>query len=114
VRVRVEEDRSVKGRGWQALPCPAGVICNKVGHHTQDFVHGAGRLHYPLKRTGERGAGRFARIGWDEALDTIHARVAAVIERWGPQAVMPLNYAGPHGMLAVDSMSLRFFHQLGA
>jgi anaerobic selenocysteine-containing dehydrogenase len=27
---------------------------------------------------------------------------------------MPLNYAGPHGMLSGDSMSLRFFHQLGA
>src|SRR4029077_11325817 len=29
-------------------------------------------------------------------------------------AVMPLNYAGPHGMLSYDSMSLRFFHKLGA
>src|SRR5262249_46357267 len=48
------------------------------------------------------------------ALDLIHARVSAVIERFGPQAVMPLNYAGPHGMLAYDSMSLRFFHKLGA
>jgi anaerobic selenocysteine-containing dehydrogenase len=28
--------------------------------------------------------------------------------------VLPLNYAGPHGMLAGDSMSLRFFHRLGA
>ena len=37
-----------------------------------------------------------------------------MIERWGPEAVMPLNYAGPHGMLAGDSMSLRFFHKLGA
>ncbi len=27
---------------------------------------------------------------------------------------MPLNYAGPHGMLAMESMSLRFFHKLGA
>ena len=27
---------------------------------------------------------------------------------------MPLNYAGPHGMLAGDSMSSRFFHKLGA
>jgi anaerobic selenocysteine-containing dehydrogenase len=27
---------------------------------------------------------------------------------------MPLNYAGPHGMLSLDSMSLRFFHKLGA
>ena len=37
-----------------------------------------------------------------------------MIERWGPQAVSPLNYAGPHGMLAGDSMSSRFFYKLGA
>jgi anaerobic selenocysteine-containing dehydrogenase len=85
-----------------------------VAHHTGEFVHGPGRLQSPLLRTGPRGAGRFEEVGWEQALDTVHARVAAVIARWGPQAVMPLNYAGPHGMLAYDSMSLRFFHKLGA
>src|SRR5262249_52018556 len=49
-----------------------------------------------------------------EALDIIHDRVRAVIAQHGPQAVMPLNYAGPHGLLSLDSMSLRFFHKLGA
>ena len=68
----------------------------------------------PLMRTGARGSGQFERVSWERALDTIHRRVTAVIERWGAQAVMPLNYAGPHGMLAYDSMSLRFFHRLGA
>ncbi|MEJ0019079.1 MAG: molybdopterin-dependent oxidoreductase [Acetobacteraceae bacterium] len=53
-------------------------------------------------------------MSWDAALDEIHARTEAVIERWGPQAVAPLNYAGPHGFLAGDSMSSRFFHRLGA
>ena len=28
--------------------------------------------------------------------------------------MLPLNYAGPHGMLAGGSMDLRFFHKLGA
>src|SRR5438876_7176884 len=32
----------------------------------------------------------------------------------GPEAIMPLNYAGPHGFLAAGSMDLRFFHKLGA
>src|SRR5437660_11892183 len=61
-----------------------------------------------------KGEGKFERTSWDQALDTIRARVGAVIERYGSQAVLPLNYAGPHGMLAGDSMSLRFFHRLGA
>jgi anaerobic selenocysteine-containing dehydrogenase len=112
--VTVDEGRIVKVRGSDALPYTEGVICNKVAHHTAQFVHGPGRLLHPLRRTGPRGAGQFERIGWAEALDIVHERVSAVIDRFGPQAVMPLNYAGPHGMLSGDSMSLRFFHKLGA
>jgi anaerobic selenocysteine-containing dehydrogenase len=112
--VTVDGSRLVKVRGSDALPYTDGVICTKVAHHSDAFVHGPGRFTHPLRRTGARGSGEFARITWDEALDLIHARVAEVIGRYGPQAVMPLNYAGPHGMLAYDSMSLRFFHKLGA
>src|SRR5271166_2958247 len=112
--VTVEADRIVKVRGSHALPYTDGVICNKVAHHTGEFVHGSGRLRTPLKRVGPRGSGRFECLSWEHALDAIHARVSAVIDRWGAQAVIPLNYAGPHGMLAYDSMSLRFFHRLGA
>jgi anaerobic selenocysteine-containing dehydrogenase len=112
--VTVEDDRIVKVRGSDALPYTEGVICNKVARGSAQFVHGESRLPWPLRRVSARGSGRFERIGWEEALDEIHCRVEGVIERFGPQAVMPLNYAGPHGMLAMDSMSLRFFHRLGA
>jgi anaerobic selenocysteine-containing dehydrogenase len=50
----------------------------------------------------------------ETALDEIHARVTEITRRWGPQAVAPFNFGGPHGLLAIDSMSLRFFHRLGA
>jgi anaerobic selenocysteine-containing dehydrogenase len=112
--VTVDAGRIVKVRGSDALPYTEGVICNKVARHSTDFVHGEGRLLWPLRRVGPRGSGRFERIGWDDALDEVHERVSAVIARFGPQAVMPLNYSGPHGMLSMDSMSLRFFHRLGA
>ena len=112
--VTVDDGRITKVRGSHALPYTEGVICNKVAHHTGEFVHGSGRLHYPLRRVGARGSDRFERITWEMALDTIHQRVSEVIDRHGAQAVMPLNYAGPHGMLSLDSMSLRFFHKLGA
>src|SRR5579875_1213882 len=112
--VTVEEERIVKVRGSRALPFTDGVICNKVARDMPGFVHGPGRLLHPLRRSGPKGSGAFTRISWDEALDEIHQRVSAVIDRWGPQAVAPLNYAGPHGMLSYDSMSLRFLHRLGA
>jgi anaerobic selenocysteine-containing dehydrogenase len=112
--VTVEAGRITKVRGSDALPYTAGVICNKVAHHTGEWLHGGARLLYPLRRVGPRGGGEFRRISWDEALNEIHVRISAVVDRWSPQAVAPLNYAGPHGMLSGDSMSLRFFHRLGA
>src|SRR5246500_3768284 len=112
--IGVSDGHIVKVRGSDAVPYTAGVICNKVARYTGDFVHGPQRLLYPLRRTGPKGSGQFERISWEAALDEIYQRVGAVIDRWGPQAVMPLNYAGPHGFLAGDSMSLRFFKRLGA
>jgi anaerobic selenocysteine-containing dehydrogenase len=104
----------VRVRGSHTNPYTNGVVCAKVAQSYPDFVHGPGRLRTPLRRAGRKGEGRFERISWDEALDLIHDRVTAVIAAHGPQAVLPLNYAGPHGMLAGGSMDLRFFHRLGA
>ncbi len=112
--VTVADGRIVKVRGSQALPYTGGVVCNKVAHQTANWVHGDHRLQHPLLRVGPRGSGQFKRISWTEALKLVHTRTREVMDRWGPQAVAPLNYAGPHGMLAGDSMSLRFFHKLGA
>jgi anaerobic selenocysteine-containing dehydrogenase len=112
--VSVEDGRIAKVRGSEAAPVTAGVICNKVARDMPAFVHGPQRILQPLRRTGSKGSGTFERITWEAALDAIHARTAAVIEQWGAQAVTPLNYAGPHGMLAGDSMSSRFFYKLGA
>ena len=112
--VTVEEDRIVGIRGSHANPYTGGVLCAKVPQAYPAFVHGAGRLRTPLRRVGARGEGRFERITWGEALDAIHARFSAIIAAHGPEAILPLNYAGPHGMLAGGSMDLRFFHKLGA
>lgn len=112
--VAVESDRIVEVRGSRANPYTAGVICAKVARDLPAIANGQGRLLTPLRRSGRKGEGRFERISWEEALDVIHARFTAVIAAHGPQAILPLNYAGPHGMLAYASMDLRFFHKLGA
>jgi len=110
----VAGEEIVSVRGSKVNPITHGAVCAKVANLYPEFVHGPNRLRHPLKRVGAKGDGRFARISWEEALDIIHSRVSDVIARYGPQALLPLNYAGPHGMLAGDSMSLRFFHKIGA
>ncbi len=112
--VTVDDDRVVAVRGSKANPYTAGVLCAKVSKAYPDFVHGANRLTRPLRRIGAKGEGRFEPLSWDDALDVIYEKCAAVIATHGPQAVAPFNYAGPHGMLADGSMDLRFFHKLGA
>src|ERR1700724_2796147 len=112
--VTVAGDQVVAVRGSKVNPITHGAVCAKVANYYPEFVHGPNRLRHPLKRVGEKGAATFERISWDEALDTIHSRVSQIIDRYGPQALLPLNYAAPHGMLAGDSMSLRFFHRIGA
>jgi len=112
--VTVDAGRIAKVRGSTSLPYTDGVICNKVARDMGAYVHGPDRLMQPLLRAGPKGSGAFTPITWDEALARIRDAVGDVIAQHGPQAVLPLNYAGPHGLLSMDSMSSRFFNKLGA
>jgi anaerobic selenocysteine-containing dehydrogenase len=72
---------------------PHAMSCRRVGR-AAEIVHSPDRLLFPLKRTGARGENRFARIGWEEALDTIAAGLHEIGSRYGPQAVCQYNGRG--------------------
>jgi anaerobic selenocysteine-containing dehydrogenase len=112
--VTIDDDRIVEVRGSRANPYTAGVICAKVARSYPEFVHGSRRLRTPLRRIGAKGDARFEPISWEEALSVVYTRFTSIMATHGPQAIVPFNYAGPHGMLAGGSMDLRFFHKLGA
>ncbi len=111
--VKVADDRVIGVRGSYANPYTAGAVCEKVAKYYPEFVHGEYRLHQPLRRTGERGSGEFEPISWDRAMDLVYQGIGRAIEQFGPQSVLPLNYAGPHGLISGGSMDLRFFHRVG-
>ena len=55
------------------------------------------RLKYPMKRVGKRGEGKFERISWDEALDTISDNLRRILKDYGNEAVHVLYGTGVDG-----------------
>jgi anaerobic selenocysteine-containing dehydrogenase len=60
-------------------------LCPKAFSAPQ-YVYAADRLQYPLRRAGAKGEGRFQRITWDEALDTIAAKLVETKQKYGAEA----------------------------
>lgn len=110
--VTVQDGVATQVRGDPEHPTTAGVLCTKVSRYTERTYH-QDRLLHPMKRVGRKGEGKFERISWDEALDTIATRLSAIASR-DPQAILPYSYAGTMGLVQGESMAARFFHKLGA
>jgi anaerobic selenocysteine-containing dehydrogenase len=111
--VTVENGRGIKLRGDAAHPVTRGFLCGKVAQYLER-EYSPERLLYPQRRVGAKGEGRFERISWDEALDTIARRLGAIAAEFGPESVLPYSYAGTMGLLNGEGMDRRFFHRLGA
>ncbi|HYJ99648.1 MAG TPA: molybdopterin-dependent oxidoreductase, partial [Burkholderiaceae bacterium] len=112
LRITVQDGRVVKVQGDPDHPPTHGALCTKVSRYAERTHHPERVLH-PLKRVGPKGSGQFARIGWDEALDTVASRLREIAER-APEAVLPYSYAGTMGLVQGEAMALRVFHKLGA
>ncbi len=57
------------------------------GRSVRQMVYSPDRVKYPMKRVGKRGEGKFERITWDEAYDTIAKELKRVIDTYGNEAV---------------------------
>ncbi len=113
VLVTVENGVATRLRGNSDHPVTRGFLCGKVAQYLER-EYSPDRVLYPQKRIGAKGEGRFARISWDEALDTIAERLSAISREFGSEAVLPYSYAGNMGILNNAGMDRRFFHRLGA
>ncbi len=111
--VDVEDGRATAIGGDPDHRFTQGFLCAKVNRYLER-VYSPERVLHPMKRVGAKGEGRFERISWDEALDTVASRLREVAAAHGPQAILPYSYAGNMGLLGFGSMDRRFFHALGA
>ena len=112
LHVTVKDGVAIEVRGDPDHPTTAGVLCTKVSRYAERTYH-KDRLLFPQKRVGKKGEGKFERISWEEALDTIASRLKNIVNI-DPLSVLPYSYAGTMGLVQGDSMSQRFFHRLGA
>lgn len=113
--VSVEDGRGVRLRGNPDHPYTRGALCVKVNRYLE-HTRAADRILYPLRRTGPKGAGRFERISWDEALDEIAARLRGIVEEHGGEAIWPYLGTGSLGYLqgCEGVAGRRFWNVLGA
>ena len=109
----VEGGRAVDLRGDRDHPFTRGALCGKVDHYL-DALYDPDRITHPLKRVGEKGSGRFERIGWDEAIALAADGLSAAVAKHGPEAVLPFYYAGTMGKIQGWTMGPRVFAALGA
>jgi anaerobic selenocysteine-containing dehydrogenase len=86
-----------KFEGNPEHPGSRGRNCAK-GPATLNQVTDPDRILYPLKRAGKRGEGKWVRVGWDEALNEIAARIRkAIIEKRHNEIMYHVGRPGEDG-----------------
>ena len=112
--VTVKDGKAVSLKGNPDHPITKGFLCGKVSRYIERTYHPT-RLLHPLKRIGAKGEGRFEKISWQEAIDTVALKLGSIIDSpFGPQSILPYSYAGTMGRLQSSSIDRRFFHRIGA
>ncbi len=76
-----------KFEGNPEHPGSRGRNCAK-GPATLNQMTDPDRILYPLKRAGRRGAGKWERVSWDEALDDIAARIRRALKEGRNNEIM--------------------------
>ncbi len=130
IKVHLQDGRIRYIEGNRDHPVNKGVLCAKGAAGLMNHYSPA-RLNKPLLRIGERGAGEFREVEWDEAL-TVVARWLAEIRRtdprrlafftgrdqsqaltsWWAQQFGTPNYAS-HGGLCSVNMAAAGFYTIG-
>jgi anaerobic selenocysteine-containing dehydrogenase len=83
-----QETRIIKKfEGNPRHPGSRGRNCAK-GPATLNQIEDPERILYPLRRVGARGAGKWERMSWDEALDDLAGRIRRALAEKHPERVM--------------------------
>jgi anaerobic selenocysteine-containing dehydrogenase len=83
VIAHVQDGKVIKVEGDPESPISYGTLCSKGLSVTQMAYH-PDRVLYPMKKVD----GKWERITWDQALDTIAQKFKKVIDEYGPEYIV--------------------------
>lgn len=84
----VIDGRIIKTEAAHFQEQPEDTHCCLKGLASASLPYYPDRLKYPVKRIGERGEGKWKRISWDEALDTIAEKLKQTRDKYGARGVL--------------------------
>ncbi|MGH6932044.1 MAG: molybdopterin-containing oxidoreductase family protein, partial [Dongiaceae bacterium] len=95
-------------------PVSRGALCGKCAiAYNGAWRDPSARLARPLRRTGQKGDGRFEPVSWDTAINEIARRLNAIVSDHGPAPIWHTHYTGTCSKIA-GGFPMRFFNRLGA
>ena len=84
--LEIENGKIVKVKGDPDHPVTRGRLCQR-GSLMVDHVYHPDRINYPLKRKGDRGAGQWQRLTWNQALDEVADKLGDLREQYGAETL---------------------------
>ena len=106
--IYLKDGKVEKIAGDPDCPINHGTLCSK-GIASAQLAYHPDRLTYPVRRIGPKASGKWERISWDEALDTIAERILLYKEKFGAESIVPGYGTGRENEAAV----YRFSNLLG-
>ncbi|MEN8256759.1 MAG: molybdopterin-dependent oxidoreductase [Thermodesulfobacteriota bacterium] len=92
---KVRDNKLMKLEGNPKSIDNGKAICAR-GNAGVQLLYDKDRLKYPMKNVGKRGAPKWKRISWDEALDTCAKKLKATEKKFGAKGICMF----PHGASA--------------
>jgi anaerobic selenocysteine-containing dehydrogenase len=108
VLVHVRDGTIIRIEGDPDFPTNHGSMCSK-GLAFYQLVYHPDRVKYPLKRVGKKGEGKWERISWDEAFETIVNKLKQIIKENGAESIVLAQGTSREG----EAFLARFGNLLG-
>jgi anaerobic selenocysteine-containing dehydrogenase len=112
--IKAKDNQILNFQASKDNPYTAGKLCSKMENFPNDVTYHPDRILTPLKRVGKKGEGKFEPISWEKAIGEVASKLNALISQYGGESILPYSFGGNQGMVQSDTISTRFFAQIGA